>query len=89
MTWLATLLSLITGIFRSRTSLQIENLALRHQLGIYHRTCRRPRIRPRHSIFWSRLSQTRSCVDSFAGSSGPDGILGSPHGVAGSKEVGR
>ncbi|MBD3236690.1 MAG: transposase [Candidatus Eisenbacteria bacterium] len=57
MTWLATLLGVITGMFRSRASLQIENMALRHQLGVYHRTCRRPRVRPRDRIFWSWLSR--------------------------------
>ena len=60
MTWLATLLSMTTGIFRSRASLQIEILALRHQLGVYHRTRRRPRLRPRDRVFWSWLSRVWS-----------------------------
>ncbi len=57
MVWLATLLAMITGVVRSRTALQIENLALRHQPGVYHRTRRRPRIRTRDRIFWSWLSR--------------------------------
>ena len=57
MAWLATLFSMLRGGFRSRASLQIENLALRHQLGIYRRTCRRPRIRPRDRILWGWLSR--------------------------------
>ena len=60
MAWLSILLSMVSGILRSRASLQIENLALRHQLGIYHRTCRRPRIRGRDRIFWSWLSRVWS-----------------------------
>jgi len=44
MACIASLLCGFTGLFRSRASLQIENLALRHQLGIYRRTCRRPRL---------------------------------------------
>jgi hypothetical protein len=57
MTWIACLLRAFTGLLRSRASLQIENLALRHQLGVYHRTCRRPRLHPADRIFWSWLSR--------------------------------
>jgi putative transposase len=58
MTWLAHLLRTLTGSFRSRAFLQIENLSLRHQLSVYHRTCRRPRLRPGDRIFWAWLSRT-------------------------------
>ena len=34
MAWLTTPFSTFGGIFRSRASLQIENLALRHQLNV-------------------------------------------------------
>jgi putative transposase len=57
MVWLATLSSTLRGIVRSRASLQIENLALRHQLAVLRRTRRRPRIRPSDRIFWSWLSR--------------------------------
>ena len=57
MAWLATLFSTARGVFRSRASLQIENLALRHQLAVLRRTHRRPRIRPSDRIFWSCLSR--------------------------------
>ena len=37
--------------------MRIENVALRHQLAIYQRTVKRPRIRPEDRIFWSWLSR--------------------------------
>ena len=57
MSWIATFLAVLRGAARSRAALQAENLALRHQLGIYQRTCRRPRIRPLDRLFWSWLSR--------------------------------
>ncbi len=60
MTWLRTLLAMITGIIRSHATIQIENLALRHQLGVYRRTCRRPQIRARDRFFWACLSRVWS-----------------------------
>jgi hypothetical protein len=33
MTWPSTLFAMITGVLRSRAALEIENPALRHQLG--------------------------------------------------------
>jgi hypothetical protein len=39
-------LAFIVSCFRSRLSMQIEILALRHQLSLYQRTTKRPRIRP-------------------------------------------
>ena len=57
MAWLVTLFSLLSGVLRSRASLQIENLALRHQLAVLRRTRHRPRIRSSDRIFWSWLSR--------------------------------
>jgi len=45
---------------RRRASLQLEVLALRHQLSIYHRTCRRPRIAAADRILWSYLARVWS-----------------------------
>ena len=36
------LLGFVVGIFRSRIALQLEIVALRHQLGVYRRSIRRP-----------------------------------------------
>src|SRR5438128_2598690 len=42
---------------RSQRALRVENIALRHQLAIYQRTVKRPRIRPEDRILWSWLSR--------------------------------
>ena len=49
--------SFLRDHFRSRASMQAENLALRHQLGIYRRTTKRLRILPADRVFWSWLSR--------------------------------
>jgi len=54
---LRALLPFITDTFRSRASMQIEILALRHQLAIYHRSVRRPQIKPADRILWSWISR--------------------------------
>jgi putative transposase len=50
-------LSMLGALFRSRLSLRVENVALRHQLAIYRRTVKRPSIRPEDRIFWCWLSR--------------------------------
>lgn len=50
-------LSTVGMLFRSRLSLQAEVIALRHQLTVYHRSVRRPRIRPVDRVLWSWLSR--------------------------------
>ncbi len=47
----------IASLFRSRLSLQVEILALRHQLTVYQRSIRRPRVRPSDRLFWSWLAR--------------------------------
>ena len=51
------ILSALGALFRSQRSLRVENMALRHQLAIYQRTVKRPRIRPEDRIVWSWLSR--------------------------------
>jgi putative transposase len=51
------ILSVLGAMFRSQRSLRVENIALRHQLAIYQRTVKRPRIRPEDRILWSWLSR--------------------------------
>jgi len=43
--------------FRTRTSLQLENLALRHQLTVYQRSDATPRIQPVDRFLWAWLSR--------------------------------
>ena len=51
------ILSTLGALFRSQRSLRVENIALRHQLAIYQRTVKRPRIRLEDRILWSWLSR--------------------------------
>jgi putative transposase len=51
------LLAFLSTLFRSRAALQLEIVALRHQLTVYQRTTRRPRIQPADRMFWSWLSR--------------------------------
>ena len=54
------LLRFIVPFFKTRIELQIENLALRHQLCVLHRGVKRPKIRPSDRVLWSLLSRTWS-----------------------------
>jgi putative transposase len=51
------LLALVVGLFRSRASLYLEHIALRHQLAVYQQTGPRPRLRPTDRFFWAWLSR--------------------------------
>ena len=48
----------VSTLFRSRLGLQLENLALRHQLTVYQRTTKRPQIRTGDRILWPWLSRS-------------------------------
>ena len=54
------LLAFAVGLFRSRASLCLENLALRHQLAVYKQTVHRPRLRWPDRLFWVWLSRLRN-----------------------------
>jgi putative transposase len=53
---MSALLAFVTGLFRSRASLCLEHLALRHQLAVYQQTVARPRLRSTDRMFWGWLS---------------------------------
>ena len=56
--FLTTLLGTLSSMFRSRAVLELENLALRHQLGVLQRSARkRPRLTPADRLFWVWLSR--------------------------------
>jgi putative transposase len=57
MTWLASLLDLLAAVFRSRADLQLENLALRHQLAVLRRGSKRPRLRQTDRLLWAWISR--------------------------------
>jgi putative transposase len=50
----------LASIVRSRLALQIEILALRHQLAVYQRAGRRPRLVPADRLLWAWLSRAWS-----------------------------
>jgi transposase InsO family protein len=55
---LTTLLATLSSIFRSRATIQLENLALRHQIGILQRSARRrPKLTPTDRLLWVGLSR--------------------------------
>src|SRR6516164_6475416 len=43
--------------FKSRTALQLENLALRHQLAVLRRSVKRPKLITADRLLWAWLSQ--------------------------------
>jgi putative transposase len=47
----------MAALFRSRVSLQLENVALRHQLTVYQRTVHRVHLRPTDRLLWGWLSR--------------------------------
>ena len=57
MTWLVSLMDSLAATLRSRADLQLENLALRHQLAVLRRGSKRPQLRQADRIFWSWLSR--------------------------------
>lgn len=44
-----------SATFKSRAALHLENLALRHQLGVLHRSIRRPKLTPPDRLLWAWL----------------------------------
>jgi hypothetical protein len=54
---LSTLLAALGSILRSRAALELENLALRHQIGVLRRLAkRRAKLTPLDRLFWAWLS---------------------------------
>ena len=55
---LTTLLATLSSIFRSRAALELENLALRHQIGVLQRSARkRPKLNSADRLLWICLSR--------------------------------
>ena len=51
--------SSLSGLFRSRAALQLENLALRHQIGVLQRSVKRPKLTSADRLLWAWLSSVR------------------------------
>jgi len=55
---LTALFATLSSVFRSRSVLQLENLALRHQIGVLQRAARkRPKLTPGDRLLWVWLSR--------------------------------
>jgi putative transposase len=52
------LLASLFASFRSRATLQLEILALRHQLGVLQRSVKRPKLTPADRLLWAWLCTT-------------------------------
>jgi len=51
------LVAFVVDVFHSRIALQLEIVALRHQLTVYRRSIRRPQIRAADRILWAWLAR--------------------------------
>jgi putative transposase len=51
------LLALLAACFRSRRSMQLEILALRHQVAVYQRSVPGPRVQPTDRLLWAWLAR--------------------------------
>jgi hypothetical protein len=52
-------LSMMFSVFRSRAALQVENLGLRHQIGVLRRSAKkRPKLTVADRVFWAWLSES-------------------------------
>jgi putative transposase len=49
-----------SAAFKSRASLQLENLALRHQLGVLRRSVKRPKLTSADRLLWIWLCEVGS-----------------------------
>src|ERR1039457_3166215 len=57
MSILPALFAVLRSAFRSRVILELENLALRHQLNVLKRSVKRPRLTPADRYLWVVLSR--------------------------------
>jgi putative transposase len=53
----AALFAAVLASFRNRAALQAGILALRHQLGVLHRSVKRPKLTAADRLFWAWLSE--------------------------------
>src|SRR5258705_3476847 len=65
---LSAVLSTLGSMFRSRAALELEHIALRHQIGVLKRSARkRPKLTAADRLFWVFLSRVwgdwRSALD--------------------------
>src|SRR5205814_3058473 len=47
--------AVLSSVVKTRAALQLENLALRHQLGVLHRSVKKPKLTPFDRLLWAWL----------------------------------
>ena len=47
----------VSAAFKSRATLHLENLALRHQLGVLNRSAKRSKLNPADRLLWAWLCE--------------------------------
>ena len=52
---LTALVAALSSVVKTRAALQLENLALRHQLGVLHRSVKKPKLTPLDRLLWAWL----------------------------------
>src|SRR6266704_4778756 len=52
---LTTLVVALSSVFKTRAALQLENVALRHQLGVLRRSVKKPKLTPLDRLLWAWL----------------------------------
>ncbi len=57
---LTTSVAALSSGFETRAALQLENLALRHQLGVLHRSVKKPKLTPFDRLLWAWLGKVWS-----------------------------
>jgi hypothetical protein len=56
--WLGMLLAAVSSLLKTRAALQLENVALRHQIGVLQRSVKkRPRLTASDRLLWVWLSR--------------------------------
>jgi putative transposase len=58
--WLQIVVGGVAALLKARAALQLENIALRHQLGVLQRSVKRPRLHASDRLFWVCLSRVWS-----------------------------
>src|SRR5579864_6879041 len=52
---LTALVTALSSVFKTRAALQLENLALRHQLAVLHRSVKKPKLTTFDRLLWAWL----------------------------------
>ena len=65
-----------SAAFKSRAALQLENLALRHQLGVLRRSVKRPKLTSADRLLWAWLCEVWSDWQSALVIVKPETVIG-------------